>query len=119
MRSYPKMKALIISLLLVFMDVSLAIAQDRHIVDSITEVIETADHDSTIAYANLVLGEELYLHNLDTSNVLWMKALEIATDNLAKDDLSTKERSRFNKFQGAAYNNIGYYGCAPGSKGDK
>ena len=56
-------------------------AQDQRLVDSLTDVIRVADHDTTIANAYVLLSETYFTSKPDTVLYLCQKALDIFREN--------------------------------------
>ena len=75
--------------------------------DSIVNIIEKNESDTSVAKAYLDLTEILYLTNFDTVIVLCEKSIEISQNNL-KEEISDKEKLSFKMTLAGAYNNIGY-----------
>jgi len=81
--------------------------QDERAIDSPKNIIETANHDTSICSAYISWGEEVYLQNSDTALILWQKAHDLAEKNLADAPPTTLEK-KFLGFLSEALNNIGY-----------
>ena len=75
--------------------------------DSLSNIIEENEHDTSVARAYLNLTEILYLTNFDTVIVLCEKSVEISLSNL-EEELSRDEELSFKTTLAGAYNNIGY-----------
>ena len=75
-------------------------------VDSLTTLLKTAKHDTTIANVYVELSEELYLSNSDTVIPLCLKSISLADKNLP--NANEKVKKSFQASKANALNNIGF-----------
>jgi len=81
-------------------------AQDQHVIDSLTSVIEKAKHDTLVCAAYLSWGEQVYLSNPDTALILWQRARDIAEQILASEQQASLKK-RYSFFLATALHKIG------------
>ena len=89
-------------------------AQHQHIIDSVKSLIDEAPHlpdgqagDTTVCDAYLIWGERIYLNQPDTALLLWQKAYDICTGNLAVGHPVAIENT-FSTLLSEALNNMGH-----------
>lgn len=102
----------IIPLVLLFMSKSVCFGQfsDFHKmkIDSISQIINTATHDTSLAKAYLDLSDAMYMTNIDTVIKLCEQSIIVLKPHLINNSITKKERLSYLRTLAGALNNIGF-----------
>ncbi|MES2593051.1 MAG: tetratricopeptide repeat protein [Bacteroidota bacterium] len=106
MKSVVKVFLFLFSL---FLSLDYCKAQDQKIIDSLWSVIKTTQQDTTLAATYVELSEYSFSINLDTTEYLCKKSLEVVNKGL--NTAKGEERRAYLDIKASALNNIGatYY----------
>lgn len=107
------MKSLkIIPLVLLFMSKCVCFGQFSNFhkmkIDSISQIINTATHDTLLAKAYLDLSDAMYMTNIDTVIKLCEQSIIVLKPHLINNSITKNERLSYLRTLAGALNNIGF-----------